>query len=384
MKAINENWEMLFLGIFLLFILTGCKKDEEIEKGKIQLPVVETLEIKDVSVSSVRSGLQIIDDGGDTSVIGGIVCDISGLPTVDNYLEISIDTLNIGMYECLINDLLPNNSYFIRAYATNREGTAYGDILSCKTLKTHHSYIQFGEGVTDIDDNYYKSVIIGDQEWMAENLKTTRYQNGTTIEYPGADYIAWQNNISGAYAWFANEIEWKDSYGALYNWHAVSNSNGLCPVGWHVPSHDEWTQLEQYVCNKLGNANCEIEFPYDNSTMCFCGTDEGYALRSCRQSTSPYKGDCTTTEHPFWPCPFCSETAYGTDEFGFSAFPGESRVPAGWFEVFFYDSFGYWWTSTQTDTTYAFCRHLNCGSGPILRTTEYKTTGFSVRCVKDN
>jgi hypothetical protein len=71
---------------------------------------------------------------------------------------------------------------------------------------------------------------LGEQVWMAENLKTTKYRNGTPIEYPGNDNNAWQYNTTGAYAWYDNDISWKDSYGALYNWHAVNNTNGLCPT----------------------------------------------------------------------------------------------------------------------------------------------------------
>jgi len=104
--------------------------------------------------------------------------------------------------------------------------------------------------VTDIDGNVYRTVQIGNQVWMAENLKTTKYPDGTSISYPGADNTAWQNNTTGAYAWYNNDISWKDSYGALYNWHAVNSDKGLCPPGWHVPSDAEWTQLVDYVVSQ--------------------------------------------------------------------------------------------------------------------------------------
>ncbi len=101
--------------------------------------------------------------------------------------------------------------------------------------------------VTDIDGNVYQTVLINDRCWMAENLMTTKYQNGDAIAYPGTGNEQWESNVSGAYAWYDNDIDWKDSYGALYNWYAVNNPAGLCPEGWHVPTHDEWQALVNYT-----------------------------------------------------------------------------------------------------------------------------------------
>jgi len=101
--------------------------------------------------------------------------------------------------------------------------------------------------LTDSDGNTYSMVVIGTQCWMAENLETTKYRNGGAIDYPGADNTTWQNNTGGAYAWYDNDISWKESYGALYNWHAVMNNQGICPDDWHVPSRDEWTVLMDYL-----------------------------------------------------------------------------------------------------------------------------------------
>ncbi|TVQ18611.1 MAG: hypothetical protein EA361_01260 [Bacteroidetes bacterium] len=232
--------------------------------------------------------------------------------------------------------------------------------------------------VIDIDGNVYTTVIIGNQEWFAENLKTTKYRNGIPIEYPGTNNASWQNNTTGAYAWYDNDITWKDSYGALYNWHAVNNSNGLCPTGWHVPSHDEWTQLEQYICYQLGNANCETQFPYDNTTTGRRGTNEGNALKSCRQVSSPLGGDCATSEHPRWNS---HSTHYGTDEFGFSALPGGHRSTSAFFHSL--GILAYWWSSTGYTTTRAWDRFLHNNESSVARYTGSNGFGFSVRCVRD-
>jgi uncharacterized protein (TIGR02145 family) len=224
--------------------------------------------------------------------------------------------------------------------------------------------------VKDADGNVYKIVTIGTQVWMEENLKTTKYRNDKPIEYPGNDNNAWQSNITGSYAWHNNDIDWKDSYGALYNWHAVNNSNGLCPNGWHVPSDDEWTELLDYVAAQ-GYPN---EWNSPNSA--------GNALRSCRQVSSPLGGDCATSEHPRWNL---HNIHYGTDEFGFSALPGGFRNMDGSFFGLGLTS-GYW-SSTQFefDALHAWDRTLVNDNDYVYlgHNVRAKGYGFSVRCVRD-
>lgn len=95
--------------------------------------------------------------------------------------------------------------------------------------------------VTDIDGNIYHTVKIGDQVWMVENLKTTRYNDGTDIPFI-TDNTEWENLNTPGYCWYDNDISHKMPYGALYNWYAV-NTAKLCPEGWHVPTKDEWLDL---------------------------------------------------------------------------------------------------------------------------------------------
>ncbi|MFO7874209.1 MAG: fibrobacter succinogenes major paralogous domain-containing protein, partial [Bacteroidales bacterium] len=197
-------------------------------------------------------------------------------------------------------------------------------------------------GMRDIDGNFYKSVIIDDQEWMAENLRTTRDADGYDITR-----YCYNNNTTNC-----------ELYGGLYTWEIVMNGEnssssnpsdvqGICPDGWHVPSHHEWTQLEQYICNALGNSNCETQFPYDHSTTGSRGTNEGNALKSCRQVGSPLGGDCNTSEHPRWDSSF--ENVHGFDEVGFSALPGGERWSSGAF--YNLGEYGYWWSSTNGSDT---------------------------------
>jgi len=214
--------------------------------------------------------------------------------------------------------------------------------------------------LTDIDGNTYQTVKIGDQCWMKENLKTTKYNNGSNIEYPGSNNTVWQNNTSGAYAWYNNDNSWKNIYGALYNWRAVNNASGLCPIGWHVPRDDEWTQLTTYISGGTNN----------------CGT----GLKSCRQVNSPLGGNCNTSDHPRWNS---NDTYFGTDEYGFSAFPGGYRGNNGFSFYFSLGNAGYWWSATENSTTNAWSRSVSFSSPMIYNAYASMTRGYSVRCIKN-
>lgn len=219
--------------------------------------------------------------------------------------------------------------------------------------------------VTDIDGNVYNTVLIGEQCWMKENLRTTRYRNGASIAYPGSNNNTWKNNTTGAYAWHDNNINWGNSYGAMYNWYAVNNANGLCPEGWHVPDDDEWTQLIDHVT--------EQGFP--NSDVL---SGAGNALKSCRQIVSPLGGECAASEHPRWN-PYYNR--YGFDAFGFSALPASSRGNFGHFSPL--GEFGNWWSSTEYLSSFAWRRDMGFTHGQVNRYYTEKSSGISVRCIRD-
>ncbi len=224
--------------------------------------------------------------------------------------------------------------------------------------------------VTDIDGNVYNTVQIGNQCWMKENLKTTTYRNGTAI-HNVADGNTWSNLTTGAYVWYDNDISWKDKYGALYNWYAVGDPNGLCPTGWHVPSRYEWKQLVDYV---VAQGFSNDEFTHDPNGA-------GNALKSCRQVNSPMGGDCNTTEHPRWKEDWSGYNHHGFDEFGFSTLPSGWRASYGSFNNIGHT--GGWWSSTEYPATNAWLRGMGYGGGQVSENGSNKTGGFSVRCLRD-
>jgi uncharacterized protein (TIGR02145 family) len=213
-------------------------------------------------------------------------------------------------------------------------------LMLFSSCEKDNKVVIYGDGVTDIDGNEYASVIIGDQEWMAENLKTTKYNNGTPIPNVTINFD-WFNQTSDAYAWYDNnEASYKNAYGALYNWYAVNTGN-LCPTGWHVSSYAEWTVLTDYV----GGASIAGNKLKSTSGWSFGGN--------------------------------------GTDDFGFSALPGGNRASD---YGFFYGvgGFGGWWSSTESNASCAWYRSMSYGGEYVHCSNYYKKYGFSVRCVKDN
>jgi len=220
--------------------------------------------------------------------------------------------------------------------------------------------------VEDIDGNSYNTVLIGDQCWMKENLKTTHYRNGTPIEYPGDDNAAWENNKAGAYAWFLNEEYWKDMFGAMYNWYAVKNSNVLCPTGWQVPNDTEWAQLVDYVILQ-GYPNIENE-----------PNGAANALKSCRQWDSPLGEGCHGVPNPRW---HSHNIHFGFDAFGFSALPGGIRSSNGQF--YGLQLIGAYWMSSEYSSTHAIYHQLSFQNSRVNRYSDYKSHGFFIRCLKD-
>ena len=202
----------------------------------------------------------------------------------------------------------------------------------------------------DIDGNVYKTVIIGNHEWMAENLKTTTYNDGTIIPYIDKD-SAWVGLYSDAYSWYNNNENNADRFGALYNWFAVNNGK-ICPDGWRVPTDEEWKFLESYVDTRYGPND-----PVWDKTN-FRGYDAGQRL----MASSGWKSN-----------------GNGTNDFGFSAFPGGERLKNSQL----IGSNGFWWSSTEYDTTSAWYRGMTYGVEDVSRNIHPKRMGFSVRCLKD-
>lgn len=195
--------------------------------------------------------------------------------------------------------------------------------------------------VTDIDGNVYQTVTIGQQVWMAENLKVTRYRNGDAIPNI-TDDETWRNLSTGAYCDYNNDPNHANTYGRLYNWFAVNDERKIAPEGWHIPTKAEWQKLADYLG---GNHRA------------------GGKLKEKK------------TLH--WDNP----NTGATNQSGFTALPGGNRNNDGFFENLRYS--GGWWTANGSEADFAYDRNLTCNSREIAPDIDDKKYGFSLRCVKD-
>ena len=206
--------------------------------------------------------------------------------------------------------------------------------------------------VTDIDGNIYETILIGDQLWMAENLKVTHYQNSDEIPY------IYNDPQYGAYINYNNNADNVAVYGRLYNWFSVNNEQGLCPDNWHVPSDDEFKSLEMYLGMSESEANGEG----------LRGTDEGGKLKE--------EGN----EH--WNSP----NTGATNETGFTALPGGNRRYETYTnqEIFCcLNRYGFFWSSSEVYTVNAWYRVLSYDYSESNRYHLSKGNSFSVRCLMD-
>lgn len=334
-------------------------------------PTVTTTPASLVSAISAISGGIVTSDGGAEVTMRGVCWSVSHDPTTDD--DKTSDGPGTGSFTSNLSGLTPKTTYFVRAYATNNFGTAYGAEVPFTTLEENTG----GEPgtVSDIDGNVYNAVAIGSQTWMAENLKTTTYNDGSAIPFI-TDSLGWMSDQLGAYTWFHDDINYKAAYGAIYNWYAV-NTDKLCPVDWHVPGDDEWTTLENYL---IANG-----YNYDGSTD---------GDRATNNKIAKALADLTT-----WNAT-TDEGAPGNDDFpnkrdasGFNARAGGVKDFYGSFGFFTQDGLwhkseglnGAWWTSSEIveGATTVWWRQVSTYQVPVLRSHNEKYYGMSVRCVKN-
>jgi len=215
--------------------------------------------------------------------------------------------------------------------------------------------------VTDIDGNVYHTVKIGNQVWTLENLRTTRFNDGTPIPLV-TDKDKWFMVMAPAYCWYENDFKNKDKYGALYNWFAVDTKK-LVPKGWHIPSEAEWTILENYL---IANG-----YNWDGSTT-------KNRIAKSLAANEDWIPPAYSTDTIGTPCNDLSKN----NRSGFSAFPSGSRSYNGKFMGG--GRYAFWWSATAVDEMNAHNRWLlSYLTGLIFEQEGDKGSGFSIRLLKD-
>jgi uncharacterized protein (TIGR02145 family) len=204
--------------------------------------------------------------------------------------------------------------------------------------------------VSDQDGNTYATIVIGNQEWMAENLRTTKFCNGVPIPNV-TDRNHWGSLNTSAWVYYDNDNQYDIPYGKLYNWYAANDLRNICPCGWHVPSDAEWTVLINYLDNNSLNGKSAIVGGWMKSM----GTQ-------------------------YWQSP----NAGATNQSGFSGLPGGWRIGTGTNKGF--TDIGLltiWWSTTEYSSNSAWTRQIGHNFEGLYREKPSKKNGFSVRCVKD-
>lgn len=326
-----------------------------------QLATVTTASVCGVTQTGAIVGGEVTDDGGSVVLDRGVCWDSIATPTIsDNCLHIGS---GIGVFSDVLTALSPNTTYYVRAYAINGVGVSYGEEESFTTLDES----QDGQScpgnptVMDADSNIYNTVMIGSQCWMKENLKTTKYDDGTEI------LQGTSTSTTVAYWYYpGNNSANKATYGLLYNWKAVMHNSsssdnnpsgvqGVCPKGWHVPSDAEWTQLTDYVSSQ---------------SQYVCGYTSTYIAKSLA-ATVGWNGssdECAITNN----LNMNNDTGFGT-------------LPAGRYYGYYYD-FGYhayFHTSTESNSATIYRRDLSYNQAYVEKYTNNKYDAHSVRCLRN-
>jgi uncharacterized protein (TIGR02145 family) len=306
-----------------LIVLVTCKK---LEKTMF----VSTGEVTNILTTAAEASGQIIDLGEGATQYGHCYAKTPNVTIAGSKTQLGIPAGTVG-FTSQLTDLDSGTLYYIKAYLSNGNETVYGKEISFST---------YGP-VTDIDGNVYNTVKIGTQVWMNENLKTTKYNDNTSIPIV-TNTNMWSILSTPGYCWNDNdEATNKATYGGLYNWYTV-NTGKLCPIGWHVPGDAEWTLLTNYL--------------------------EGVSVAGGKLKESGY-------DH--WNSP----NTGATNETGFNALPGGSRGYDGIFGGI--GDYGFWWSSSGYNSSYAWYRYVEYDLSSVARSYGSKEDGFSVRCVRD-
>lgn len=373
MTKLKHNWLLISGILAIFFFLTNmCKKEDSTEEQELN-----------------KHSLTLIAEPQDYGFAEGAGEYLAG------------DTIIISAQ---------NNEGYIFAYWAGDEGPISNEqefefVMPGEDVELTAQFIlenqtQYGSGVTDIDGNFYKTVIIGNLEWMADNLRTTRYQDGSAIT---SDLTTeeWRSTYEGAYTFYphdggiwadvegiSSDAEMKAAYGLLYNAYAVIDERNICPIGWRVSTDDDWNNLENFLINE-----------YDLSNNFYDVVGLGSILKSCRQVNSPFGEECQTIEHPRWNF---TSNEFGSDRFGLNILPSGVRADSLFGNIGL--DVGIWtpgedYFPDPCDEDCEICggegceqhceegctynRRFHKTASHFNRHYSYKRNGYAVRCTKD-
>lgn len=321
------------------------------------VPFVTTNQVADITASGAICGGNVTGEGEDVVTARGICWSTVNSPTLVN--KHTNDGSGTGEYSSSITELIPKTTYYVRAYATNTFGTGYGQEVEFTSGDLEYGTMQ------DVDGNSYNTTQIGSQIWMAENLRVTHFADGTPIPLV-TDRNEWEklgdNDTDKAYCWYDNDsLSYSKKYGALYTfavavngtpWDGITDVQGVCPDGWHIPSKSDWFGLESYIK--------DLGYYFEVGT-----------LLKAKAGWYNFNGD---------------PEGSGTDVFHFGGLPGGQR---NWREESAFSDEGIisiWWSSMEDPSsshTVGQAYGLIFNNPNLANFHEAKSAGLSVRCMKD-
>jgi len=311
------------------------------------LPTISTNTPTSIGIDSVIVGGNITNDGGSPIVLRGVCYSTTPNPNMGNVR--TEDGSGVGSFSTILRNLSPSTTYYLKSYAKNSIGVVvYGDEVSFSTGAPIPGIRCPGTpSVTDIDGNLYHTVQIGNQCWIQSNLKTSRYRNGDSIPMNLMGNLG--SFATGSYYIYNNDSLNNYFFGKLYNHYAVTDSRGLCPTGWKVPSDTDWTVLS----NNFGG-----------------DTMSSASLRATDTLPTPFG--------------WASPNLGATNNSGFTALPGGHINMNGLSGQL--NLWGFWWTSTTTTSFNAWYRIMHHEFIHLYRYDQNigRTACFSVRCIKEN
>ncbi len=345
-----------FLGgvMLLLFAFQACQPLED-----ENILIITTDHIEFVSEGSYRFSATLVSMGEDEITQHGFCWSESKQPDIYGPTVKLGPPASTGKFSCKVSGLAPVTTYVVRAFAEINSTPVYADVISFTTDSSSSNIVM------DIDGNIYSTIQIGEQVWMAENLKVTRYPDGSLIPHV-EDHQEWfhLNRESEGYCWYENVLTNGYVYGALYTWPTAvdgleisdlipSDIQGVCPDGWHLPSDGEWKQLEMFLGMSQADADRED------------WRGAGVADKLKQAGTLTWEGP----------------NSEATNETGFSALPGGYRHGSG--EFLGLGTTARFWSTSKNGYSYGWFRRLDYDNSSVNRSYEGVYRGHSVRCVKD-
>lgn len=310
---------MKYIIFFALLIFSLSPIACSDEQPKIVLPSITTAPSSSITPLSASSGGNVTSGGHGEVSSRGIIWSKNPQPVFTLTTKTS-DGTGTGTFISELTNLDPNTVYYVRAYAINEAGVAYGEQVEFQTSQLT---------VTDADNNTYATVKIGNQIWMAENLKTTKYNDGTPIPL---NTVTSADIETAAYSWYNNdEVTYKNGYGAMYNFYAVETGK-VCPTGWHVPTINEVYVLRDFV--------------------------------------GPGSGSLKEQGITHWKSP----NTGATNSTGFTALPAGTKTPS----FSFLGEYTFWWTSSS-----GAIFGMDYQSTSFYNQYGAYNVGLSVRCLKN-